>query len=54
MAKKIKGMTVTVTKDDGELTAEELRAVGQMIEEGYMQGYGNPYGLTWESEEVES
>ena len=48
--KKVKAMTVTITKDDGELTAEELKAVGEMIEQGYKQGIGNPYGLNWEIE----
>jgi len=52
MATKVKSQTVTVTNDDGELTAESLRAVGQMIEEGYKQGIGNPYGLDWELEEA--
>ena len=49
--KEPKGMTLTVTKDDGDLTAEELRKVGEMIEDGFKEGIGNPYGLDWEIEE---
>ena len=51
MGTKITGMTVTVTKDEGELTGQELEAVGRMIEEGYKQGVGSPYGLEWDTEE---
>ncbi len=54
MAKKVTGMTVTITKDEGELTGEELQAVGRMIEDGYKQGYGNPYGLKWDTEIIEA
>jgi hypothetical protein len=48
---KIKSATVTITKENGDnLTAEELRAVGEMVEEGYRQGVSSPYGLDWELE----
>ena len=54
MTKKSTGMTVTVTKDEGELTGEELQAVGRMIEDGYKSGLGNPFGLEWDTEIVEA